>query len=167
MTKELELKLVEKYPKILRNYGGDKMITCMHWGMEHGDGWYDVLDKGMEKIQYFCDRCESGAQVIADQIKEKYGTLSFYFTTENANKIEYSILDSLVASMENASARTCEESGKSGYMCRKGGWYKTLCYEKARELGYQASDEGNELYWQDLDKKAEEAKKSEQISSAS
>jgi ribosomal protein S27AE len=164
MTKELELKLLEKYPKILANYGGDKKLTCMYWGMEHDDGWYEILDEGMEKIQYFCDRCATGVQLIADQIKEKYGTLSFYYSVKNASKLEYSILDDIVVSLEKKSTRTCEVSGKDGSLCRKSGWYKTVSYEKARELGYIASDEGLEEYWKDLDKKAG---KSEKISSES
>lgn len=164
MTEELELKLVAKYPKILKNHGGDMMKTCMHWGMEHGDGWYDLLDEGMEQIQYFCDLCPSGIQLVADQIKEKFGTLRFYYSIENAtSKIESAILDNLVICLENRSSRICEVSGKSGYMCRKGGWYRTLCYETARATGYQACDEGNESYWKELDAKAAE----EKLSSAS
>jgi len=32
MTKELESKLAEKYPKILCDYGKSEMEACMHWG---------------------------------------------------------------------------------------------------------------------------------------
>ena len=46
MNKELELKLVEKYPKILKEYGGDPKQTCMAFGIEtSGDGWYNFLHK--------------------------------------------------------------------------------------------------------------------------
>lgn len=163
MTEELELKLVEKYPKILRDHGGDMMKTCMHWGMEHGDGWYNLLDKGMAKIQYFCNLCPSGVQLVADQIKEKFGTLSFYYHIENSVEIESGILDDIVSEMERASARTCEVSGDPGYMCRRGGWFRTLSYKEARRTGYEASDEGQESYWKELDEKA----KSKQVSSES
>lgn len=163
MTEELELKLVAKYPKILRDHGGDMTKTCMHWGMEHGDGWYDLLDKGMEKIQYFCNLCPSGVQLVADQIKEKYGTLRFYYHIENSSEVESAILDDIVSEMERASARTCEVSGDPGYACNRGGWLRTLSYKEARKSGYVASDEGNEAYWQDLDKKTSQ----EQVSSVS
>ena len=56
MKYETELELVKKYPKILRDYRGDPMQTCMAFGIEtDGDGWNDLLDKCMEKLQYFCD----------------------------------------------------------------------------------------------------------------
>ena len=79
MNKELELKLVEKYPRILFDYGGDMQKTCMHWGMECGDGWYDLLNELLEKLDYISKH--SGVQVVADQIKEKFGTLRFYYST--------------------------------------------------------------------------------------
>jgi hypothetical protein len=136
--------------------------TCMAWGMECGDGWYKLLDEGMEKIQYFCDLCPSGIQLVADQIKEKYGTLRFYYHLENAeNKVESSILDGIVSQMESQSSITCEITGNHGTLCARGGWLSTRCHEEARKSGYMATNEGVEEYWKDLDKKAEK------ISSAS
>jgi hypothetical protein len=136
MDKELELKLVEKYPKILRDYGGDKRDTCMHWGMECGPGWYDLLDNVMGKLQYMSDKF--GPQVIADQIKEKYGTLRFYFGVEGkCDKEFYDIASDIVNSAERESAHVCEETGKYGVLHVRGGWYKTLCTEKAEELGFK------------------------------
>ena len=32
MKEELQLELVKKYPKILKNFRGDPMQTCMAWG---------------------------------------------------------------------------------------------------------------------------------------
>ena len=79
MTEELELKLVEKYPLILKDYRGNCQQTCMAWGMECQDGWYDLLDKLLNKLDYISKT--SGTQVVAAQIKEKYGTLRFYYDT--------------------------------------------------------------------------------------
>ena len=45
MKLELENKLVEKYPAMFVNYHGDERDTCMAFGFECGDGWYDILDK--------------------------------------------------------------------------------------------------------------------------
>lgn len=81
MNKALELELVQKYPKILRDYGGDRKKTCMHWGMECGDGWFKLLDSTMNRIQYMCDLSKH-YQVVALQIKEKFGSLRFYFNIE-------------------------------------------------------------------------------------
>lgn len=44
MRKQLELKLVEKYPEIFRDYNGNIQETCMAWGMECGDGWYHIIN---------------------------------------------------------------------------------------------------------------------------
>ena len=32
MNEDLEKKLVEKFPKLYRDYHGDIMVTCMGWG---------------------------------------------------------------------------------------------------------------------------------------
>jgi hypothetical protein len=168
MNKESELILAEKYPKILRDYGGDMRQTCMAWGMECGDGWYKLLDEGMEKIQYFCDLCPSGIQLVADQIKEKYGTLRFYYHLENAeNKVESSILDDIASDMERRSTSVCEITGEHGYLCSNHGWLTTLSYAEARKKGCSACDEGVEEYWKDLDKKSGKVSGSENLSSAS
>ena len=159
MNQELELKLVKKYPKILRDYKGDPMQTCMAWGLEADSGWYELLDKCMEKLQYFCDICSKDGrevQVVANQIKEKYSTLRFYVSVYGANSIENDIIDDIISEAESASARTCEITGKHGEPCKRGGWYKTLCYEEARKLGYVACDSGTEEYWKKKDSKEEE-----------
>jgi hypothetical protein len=161
MKKELELELVKKYPKILRDYRGDMMQTCMAWGMECDDGWYELLDKCMEKLQYFCDLCSKDSrevQVVASQIKEKYGTLRFYTSVYGADRIEDDIIDDIINQTEGRSARTCEVSGEHGEPCHIGGWYKTLCYEEARKLNYKACDPKTEKYWEEKDKKLKNAK---------
>jgi hypothetical protein len=158
MKNELELELVKKYPKILKDYKGDMMQTCMAWGMECDDGWYELLDKCMEKLQHFCDLCTKNGnpiQVVASQIKEKYGTLSFYYSGEGGSRIEWDIIDDIISETESRSAQTCEESGKHGCLCHRGGWYKTLCYEEARKLGYVACNESTEAYWKEKDAKGE------------
>jgi len=159
MKTELELELVKKYPKILRDYKGDMMKTCMAWGMECGDGWYKLLDECMEKLQYFCDLCfyKSGeeVQVVASQIKEKYGTLSFYTDAYCANNVQRDIIDDIISEAERKSAYTCEVTGERGEACHRGGWYRTLCYEQARKDGYVACNESTEAYWKEKDAKEE------------
>ena len=158
MKTELELELVKKYPKILRDYKGDPMQTCMSWGMECDDGWYNLLDKCMEKLQYFCDLCSSNdkeVQVVATQIKEKFGTLSFYTSVYGSNSIEHEIIDNIIDAAEIKSAHTCEVTGKEGTVCKRGGWYRTLSYEQARKDGYVACNESTEAYWKEKDAKGE------------
>ena len=158
MKKELEIELVKKYPKILRDYKGDPMQTCMAWGMEFDDGWKNLIDKCLHKLQYFCDlssREGESVQVIATQMKEKYGTLSFYFTGEGGKKEDWDIIDDIIAEAEIRSAHTCEVTGKDGTLCKRGGWYRTLSYEQARKDGYVACNESTEAYWKEKDAKGE------------
>lgn len=68
-------------------------------------------------------------QVVASQVKEKYGTLRFY-TNGNANYV-----DGLINMAESMSARTCETCGAPG-KTRQGPWIRTLCDEHAKEQGY-------------------------------
>jgi hypothetical protein len=154
MKVELEKALVEKYPKILCDYRGDPMRTCMAFGIETEEGWYDLLDKCMEKLQYFCDLCSKKGeevQVVATQIKEKFGTLHFYTSTYGGNSIENDIIDDIISEAERKSAYTCEVTGKHGESCNRGGWYRTLSYEQARKDGYVASNESVEEYWKKKD----------------
>lgn len=65
-------------------------------------------------------------QVIASQIKEKFGTLRFYYHGGD----DY--IRGLEAMADSMSAVTCEECGKPGKI-RSGGWVKTLCEEHAHE----------------------------------
>lgn len=156
MKTELEMELVKKYPKILKNYKGDPLQTCMCFGMECGDGWYKLLDDCMNKIQYFCDVCSKEGeevQVVADQIKEKFGTLRFYISSYCSNDIQNDIIDDIVAEAERQSEHICEETGEMGSVCKRGGWLKCLCRKKARELGYVACDEETEKYWKSKDDK--------------
>jgi hypothetical protein len=156
MKSELEQQLVKKYPKILKDYKGDMMQTCMAWGMECDDGWYKLLDKCMEKLQYFCDLCSKDGeevQVVANQIKEKYGTLSFYASVYGGDNIQHDIIDDIIDAAERKSAYTCEVTGEHGEACKKGGWYRTLSYEQARKDGYVACKESVEVYWKEKDEK--------------
>ena len=158
MNHELELKLYNKYPKILQDCGKSPMESCMSFWMECDDGWYNLLDKCMEKLQYFCDLCSKNGeevQVVANQIKEKYSTLRFYVSVYGANSIENSIIDDIISEAERKSSYTCEVTGNHGEPCKRGGWYKTLCYEEARKLGYVACNESTEAYWKEKDAKGE------------
>jgi hypothetical protein len=83
MKEELELELVKKYPKIFQHYKGDPRQTCMAWGMTCGDGWYKLIDMLCFKLSHLSDT--HGIQTVADQVKEKFGGLRFYYHLEYAN----------------------------------------------------------------------------------
>lgn len=44
MKRELDAQLCEKYPLIFRDRNADMRTTSMCWGLECGDGWYNIID---------------------------------------------------------------------------------------------------------------------------
>jgi len=136
----------------------------MAWGVECDDGWYDLLADAMEKVQLVCDlstQAGKPCQLVASQVKEKFGTLSFYYFTECSDPVVHRVLDDIIGAAERSSSSVCERTGKRGALCVRGGWYKTLSRAQARLEGYKACDEGVEEYWSELDAKDADKKASE------
>jgi len=185
MNSELQKKLFDKYPKIFGDRSKPMTETCMCWGLEVGDGWYSLIDVLCEALTYTYSTSvkvdeEDGKrlgiepysgsyyfmveppQVIATQVKEKYGTLRFYYREEYSKEImslveagkypdlqniidRYSnYIDGVVHFAEIASGRTCEETGTDGEIHSSGGsragWLKTLNREVAKNSEYKDSN---------------------------
>jgi hypothetical protein len=187
MREELDKLLCEKYPKMMVNRNKGMQETCMCWGFECGDGWFNILDQLMGNIQHhidwkekqrnwairyneiatagrsgnvelFADMCatefgdknlsadyvkerceemiknplrdvpEPVQQVTLDQVKEKFGTLRFYYTGGD----DY--IRGLVSMAESMSGVTCEGCGaqaKTNWPKSEnggiGGWVRTIC----------------------------------------
>ena len=137
MRKELDEKLCAKYPKIFVNRHGDMKETLMCWGFECGDGWYNIINQLCANIQNHIDwNNESHAkgfeqykkipQVVAVQIKEKFGTLRFYYSGGDDT------ISGIVRMAESMSAVTCEECGAPGQL-RGRGWMYTACDVHTKE----------------------------------
>ena len=178
MKKELDDLLCSKYPKIFRDRNAPMNETCMCWGFDCGDGWFNIIDQLCGSIQRHIDQRsennkrnqqyidmvnaakagdltlfdeyynhhsynkewldtrrdqilseeiaewrmpkEEVPQVVAVQVKEKFGTLRFYY---NGGDEYISGLEHMADAM---SAVTCEECGSPGVL-RNGGWIRTLC----------------------------------------
>jgi hypothetical protein len=124
MKQELDKLLCERYPKMMVNRNKDMKETCMCWGFECGDGWFNILDQLMGNIQHHIDwknRTEEVVpQVTLDQVKEKFGTLRFYYSGGD----DY--ISGLVSMAESMSGVTCEGCGNPGKQ-KGGGWIKTIC----------------------------------------
>lgn len=190
MKLELDKSLCEKYPKMMVNRNKNMQETCMCWGFECGDGWFNILDQLMGNIQHHIDwkekqrkwamdynlmaaQAKAGnfdafeetmkalpndefkekrlaeivagdfrqvpepiPQVTLDQVKEKFGTLRFYYTGGD----EY--IRGMVSLAESLTAVTCESCGNPGEQ-RDGGWIHTYCEpcEEKRELARKQYDE--------------------------
>ena len=128
MKKELDEALCAKYPKIFANRNGDMRETCMCWGFECGDGWYTLLDELCEKLTVLVDKGVA-SKIIADQVKEKYGTLRFYVSTEGD---PHMIVEDVIAIAERQSSITCEVCGEYGQITSDDGWLSVRC-KKHRE----------------------------------
>ncbi len=131
MSPELDKQLCEKYPKIFKNRNGDPKSTAMCWGIECGDGWYDLIDNlcrnlqwNTDKNNYVTDGIERYPQVVASQVKEKFGGLCFY--VESATDAQYAVIEFV----ESMSYRVCDVCGAKGKR-NKSGWIKTRCDEHA------------------------------------
>jgi len=159
MKQELDKLLCEKYPKMMVNRNKSMQETCMCWGFECGDGWFNILDQLMGNIQHHIDWNlrqrqvavdynskaapesmrtvpELVPQVTLDQVKEKFGTLRFYYTGGD------NYIDGMVRLAESMSGVICEGCGNVGER-RGGGWVHTYCTpcEEARELARKQYDE--------------------------
>jgi hypothetical protein len=144
MREELDESLCAKYPKIFVNRHGDMKETLMCWGFEHGDGWYPIIDSLCANIQHHIDwnnkNFEKGytqykqvPQVVAVQVKEKFGTLRFYYNGGD------DVIDGMVRMAESWSAVACEECGAPGTQNSQG-WIKTLCetHRQERDARYES-----------------------------
>jgi hypothetical protein len=191
MKDELDSGLVKQFPKMFKERYQSMTTTCMCWGFEHGDGWYDIIKNICHLIQSHIDwsrknraqalrfnralrRAIAGdsqdleyfyaprdyqtrvkklgvisewsrtqmaeeiaearfrpvpgacSQVVVEQVKEKFGTLRFYYRGGD----DY--VDGVVRMGEAMTAVTCETCGAPGRQ-RGGGWIVTLCDEHAEK----------------------------------
>jgi len=121
MKKELQNKLFEKWPILFRQKGLSMMETCMCWGIDCGDGWYDILLTLCELVDWHLEHnAAEGTTFEFSQIKEKYGTLTIYY--EGGDEF----IEGAVWMAERMSSKVCERCGKKGKRIG-GGWVYTLC----------------------------------------
>jgi len=83
MKPDLQDKLFEKFPKLFAQKDLPKEQTCMCWGIECPDAWYDVIHAACEIIQMNTDWNEL-PQIQFTQVKEKFGALCMYYDEHNA-----------------------------------------------------------------------------------
>lgn len=197
MNSELQKKIFDKYPKMFGDRTKPMTETCMCWGLDVGDGWYNLIDILCEALTYTYSTSvqvdeEDGKrlgikpykwelennyyfsveppQIIATQVKEKYGTLRFYYREEYSEEVmslvetgkypdlqriidRYSdYINGIVHFAETASGRTCEETGQSGELHATGGtrngWLKTLNKEHAKTAFFDQ----NYVPWSEIPK---------------
>lgn len=107
-------KIVEKYPLPFQQEGRCRYAAC-------GEGWKDLLERLIFGIHAHL-HANPELPFRLNDIKEKYGTLHFYYDGGD-DKIE-----ELGEEAEFWSARTCDVCGKPGILCGQG-WVQTRCPE--------------------------------------
>jgi hypothetical protein len=100
-----------------------KRVKTSGWyGCIAPDGWKDIILKADEMFAFIDPDYE------IHQIKEKFGTLRYYFaTTKKYETIEYDIMEAIERWAESCSASTCESCGKYGQIRNDTYWIVTLC----------------------------------------
>ena len=94
-------------------------------------GWYPLI------IRIDAQLVEVDPDYEVHQIKEKFGGLDFNFGTGKG-------LDALLAMnaitrvAREESQHVCERCGQAGRLSMRNHWYKTLCEQCSRPLGYHA-----------------------------
>ncbi len=140
MKKENDEYLCKAYPKMMVNRGKDMQETCMCWGFECGDGWFPLIETLMGNIQNHIDwqnkEKENVRQVTLDQVKEKFGTLRFYYSGGDER------IDGMVSLAESLSGRICEGCGNLGSTQSDGGygWVRTEC-ESCRNVRQKGKEQ--------------------------
>jgi hypothetical protein len=122
MTSENTKLLYNKYPLIFQDHNKSMKETAMCWGFECSDGWFNLIDNLCDKIQTHINE-NNVQQVIATQVKEKFGGLSFYYHGGD----DY--IRNLVHNTERESYSICERCGTKENIGHTSRWIITLCKE--------------------------------------
>lgn len=101
-------------PSVIRK---DFYIECQ-------PGWFPIIYRAAERLHLYNlntgrPTSEKGC-IVADQIKEKFGTMRFYISDYTPEAEE------IVQEAERESELTCEYCGDVGEL-RNRGWLRTLC----------------------------------------
>ena len=140
MTEKLQNQLYKKFNRIFTQKG-----LSLRWGFEGDEGWYELIYGLCEKNQAYIDevKCQ---QVIATQVKEKFGSLRFYTAFDLLNEddviddIHYGAIQAMINTASEESLKTCEATGGYGTLNKRGSWLKTLSKESSVLLGYNACE---------------------------
>lgn len=125
MKSELQKQLFDKYPKIFKQKDLSMKETCMCWGIDTPDSWFDILDKLCYNIQRIADK-KGLEQAEATQVKEKFGSLRFYTNFYDED------IESYIEKAEQRTMEICAVCSSKDNIKTTSGWVTYLC-EKCRE----------------------------------
>lgn len=159
MNEDQEFIEYEEFSKKMEN-AYPHMFSAPYGGFAVGKGWWPLIEQLCGTIQRHVDWAndtraallvanpynnkipEPCEQVVIQQIKEKFGTLRFYYQGGD----EY--ITGAVSLAESLTSHLCEECGGLGKV-RHGGWVRVLCdvheAERQAKIEEQARRDGLEL----------------------
>ena len=130
MTEEKQKKIIADYPEFFKGIGKSPQESCLAFGLECDDGWYDLIDTCCSLIKHhYKNKKDIDFEFL--QVKEKFGTLRLYFQGGD------SFIAGVVDMTEAMSANICEITGNPGKLHVRNMWYKTLCESEAIKLGFE------------------------------
>jgi predicted NAD-dependent protein-ADP-ribosyltransferase YbiA (DUF1768 family) len=153
MNSELERKIYDADPVFFRQKDMDMTQTCMCWGIECGDGWFEPIFEFVQKVRILND-CLSTMNmcIVASQIKSKWADFTCYWNMDVLDKgknvelseqqqatidLFHSIMGDIVWGCKEKCAHTCEICGKHSiwndevYAC--GSWLTIKCLDCAQK----------------------------------
>ena len=79
MDQELQNKLYEKYPNLFSNKDKGIKASCMAWGIECNNGWYELLGSVCWRIFQHEENIKSHREYLEKNNPEKLQNLPEYF----------------------------------------------------------------------------------------
>lgn len=164
---------MKRFPILFQHRNKSMQETCMCWGIECPKGWYYILEQLCTILEFHNMEFTKnyGVAVVADQVKEKFGTLRFYYTVREVDKdgvcIEFKhedklpsvlaakldiakdylemVADKYIDEAEDMTAKTCARCGiplDKDNMVETQGWISYIC----KECDEKQRKEWNEKY---------------------
>lgn len=157
MKEDFEKQLQSNFLFMLQNQDKEERNIYRRWGCECSSGWFELIHELCQRItNRYAEEGISANEIDLEvfQIKEKFGTLRFYYSfkgvscglqaidflgstsfrfepqncedDEAKKKLRHDISE-LVRGYEKWSAHICEYCGKKGTLRMDMPWKKTLC----------------------------------------
>lgn len=153
MSPELDAILCADFPLLYADRHASMQETCMCWGFDCSDGWYDIIRRASAKLedlikqehakQTHCYHCSEPREAHPVPEREtKWGPVScdkFQLIPYKASQVkekygslrmymdyETEEMSAVIRLAEHDSAKTCEECGEPGEVRGKG-WLMCRC----------------------------------------
>ena len=159
MRKLADNYLVNTYPMLYKDRYKSMQETAMCWGFSCGNGWFWLLRNLSETLELLSK--EYHLDITVSTVKEKYGTLRFYYGVgfnklfedkfnQKIFKRATRLVSEAVRIASATSGRTCETCGNWGET-RGTDWIVTMCNQCYANYRVRAPQRAKRA-WQIIDK---------------